>query len=118
METQILLLDGQSDFDFFFGTWNVRNRRLKHPLRGSEQWYAFDSTCSARSVWGGKANIDEFIGDGPLERIEGLTLRLYDAQTGEWSLYWATAQSGLNTVPNVGAFNDDRYRRLLLQRDL
>lgn len=106
METAALQRDGQRDFDFLFGTWNVRNRRLRHPLSGSGEWYEFDSTCTARPVWGGTANVDEFIGDTPLGKLEGMTLRLYDKQTARWSLYWANSTNGLTVVPNVGAFDD------------
>src|SRR5262245_21643118 len=31
--------DGQHDFDFLFGKWNVTVRRLKNPLHGSTEWY-------------------------------------------------------------------------------
>lgn len=103
---QILQPNGERDFDFLFGSWNMRNR-LKYPLRGSDEWYEFGTTCNARPVWDGKANVDEFNGESPLGRFEGLTLRLYDPQTGRWSLYWASAENGLTTVPNVGAFDDE-----------
>lgn len=109
MEATVLLRDGQHDFDFVFGTWRVRNRRLRYPLRGSNEWYEFDATYKAQPLWNGKANLDEFFGESPLGRIEGLTLRLYDERNGCWSLYWATSKNGLTTVPNVGAFNDEGF---------
>lgn len=101
-----MLRNGERDFDFLFGSWNVRNHRLKFPLRGSDEWYDFETTCHARPVWGGKANVDEFNGETPLGRFEGLTLRLYDRESGRWSLYWAASQTGLVPFPNVGAFTD------------
>lgn len=107
METQVLLRDGQRDFDFLFGKWRVRNRRLRNPLTGSGEWYEFDAAYTAQPLWAGKANQDEFIAETPLGRIEGLTLRLYDPQNGCWSLYWGTSKNGLTVVPNVGAFNED-----------
>lgn len=107
MQTKIAPPGGRHDFDFLFGTWRVRNRRLRSPLQGSDDWYEFDAEFHARPIWDGKANMDEFIADSPLGPIEGLTLRLYDAVTGKWSLYWATSRSGLAVVPNVGTFNED-----------
>jgi hypothetical protein len=107
MQKQVITRGGQHDFDFIFGAWHVHNRRLRYPLTGADEWYEFDARYKARPLWGGKANLDEFIADTPLGRIEGLTLRLYDPESGDWSLYWATAKNGLTTVPNVGAFNDD-----------
>lgn len=106
METTIIR-DGQRDFDFIYGIWHVRNRRLRYPLSGRDEWYEFAATYRAQPLWNGKANLDEFFGESPLGKIEGLTLRLYDAQSGRWSLYWATSKNGLTLVPNVGAFNEE-----------
>ena len=107
MEPDVLPRDGQRDFDFLFGTWNVRNRRLKNPLSAADEWYEFESTCRAKPLWGGKANVDEFVGEMPQGRLEGCTLRLYDPQNGRWSLYWSSSQNGLTVTPNVGAFGED-----------
>lgn len=107
METQVSRRDGQRDFDFFFGSWTVRCKRLRHPLSGSSEWYEFAGTAVARPVWGGLGNFDEVILESPLGTIHGATFRLYDPQTHEWSIYWATAERGLVTIPTVGGFNDD-----------
>ena len=42
----------------------------------------------ARKVWDGRAMIEEVELDSPGGHIEGLTLRLYNAQTYQWSIYW------------------------------
>jgi hypothetical protein len=98
--------DGQHDFDFFVGTWKQHNRRLKNPLTGSTTWYEFDSRTVVRPVWGGKANMDEFEADSPSGRIQGLTLRLYDAKARQWSIYWAnSAGASPMGVPTVGSFD-------------
>jgi hypothetical protein len=81
--------DGQHDFDFQFGSWKVHNRRLLHPLTGSNEWVEFDGTVVARPVWGGRANMDEFEADAPSGHIEGMTVRTYNAKAHEWSIYWA-----------------------------
>jgi hypothetical protein len=97
--------DGQHDFDFLFGTWRVRNRRLTDPFSGSH-WSEFETTATVRPLWNGKGNIDEFTGETADGIFEGATLRLYDAHTGLWRLYWSTPKSGLITVPKIGAFDD------------
>jgi hypothetical protein len=107
MELTAARRDGSHDFDFLFGEWTVRHRRLRRPLSGSAEWYEFDSTCRAWPLWNGKGNVDEFIGEMPSGPLEGGTLRLYDAASGKWSLFWATSKNGLVVIPNVGAFNDD-----------
>jgi hypothetical protein len=101
-----LARDGARDFDFYYGAWHVSHRRLSEPLARSNAWYAFETTAVVRPLWGGKGNIDEFHGESPEGPFEGMTLRLYDRDSCLWSLYWATPQRGLITVPNVGAFDD------------
>jgi hypothetical protein len=109
--------DGQRDFDFLMGTWNVHNRRLDRPLSGSESWYEFGGILRASPVWGGNANLDEVDFDSPLGRIEGLTLRLYDEKTREWKLYWGTRSRGLIPLPNVGAFDEHGVGEFFCRED-
>ena len=104
------LRDGQHDFDFAFGTWEVRLSRLPDPLSGTAEWIEYEGTSVCRPVWDGRANVDEFRVQSPTTGalIDGLTLRLYNPATAEWSLYWANASNGaLSLPPTVGRFADD-----------
>jgi hypothetical protein len=98
--------DGQHDFDFEIGTWKIHLKRLEGRLVGSKTWIEFDGTSVTRKVWDGRANLEEFEVDSPTGHIEGLTLRLYDPQTHQWSLYWGTSKSGALGVPTIGEFKD------------
>jgi hypothetical protein len=99
--------DGQRDFDFELGTWNIHLKRLVNPLMHSSQWIEFDGTSVTRKVWDGRSQLEEFETDGPAGHIEGLTLRLYNPKTGQWSLYWANSKDGaMGGPPNVGVFSD------------
>lgn len=101
--------DGQHDFDFELGSWKIHLKRLVHPLTGSATWVEFDGTSVTRKVWDGRSQLEEFETDSPAGgHIEGLTLRLYDPQTHQWSLYWATSKSGTIGVPTIGEFKDGR----------
>ena len=100
--------DGQRDFDFFMGSWRVHNRRLKERLRRSDDWEEFEATVVARPIWEGDANADEFDGDGPSGRIQGMTLRLYDPRSQQWRLYWANQGRGILEPPVIGSFKDGR----------
>jgi len=101
--------DGQHDFDFEVGRWNIHLKRLKDRLVGSATWVEFDGTSVTRKVWGGKADLEEFETDSPAGgHIEGLTLRLYNPQTHQWSLYWANSKIGTMDPPQVGKFKDGR----------
>jgi hypothetical protein len=100
--------DGQHDFDFEFGAWKAHLRRLAHPLSGSSTWTESTGTSVVRKVWDGRANLGEFNVDGPAGRIEGLSLRLYNPQSRQWSIYWASSKDGEMTLPLVGGFRDGR----------
>jgi len=101
--------DGQHDFDFEIGTWKIHLKRLDHRLVGSTNWVEFDGTSVTRKVWNGRSQIEEFETDSPAGgHIEGLTLRLYDPQTHQWSLYWATSKSGALGAPTIGEFKNGR----------
>ena len=101
--------DGQHNFDFEFGQWKIHNRRLLHPLSGSNEWVEFDGTVVAQPIWDGRANMDVFEADSPTGHIEGMTVRTYNTTSHQWSLYWATSKTGVFSLPaTVGKFEGDR----------
>ena len=100
--------DGQHDFDFEIGTWKTHIARLEHPLTGSKSWVEYDGTSVVRKVWNGRANITELEVDGPAGHIEGLSLRLYDPESHQWSLNFANSRTGNLSVPTVGEFRNGR----------
>lgn len=100
--------DGAHDFDFAFGTWTTRLKRLQRPLTGSSDWVEYAGTTVVREVWGARAQIVELDVAGPAGRIEGLSLRLYDPATREWSLNYANARGGGMAPPTVGGFADGK----------
>jgi hypothetical protein len=103
------LRDGQHDFDFYVGKWRVHNRRLLHPLTGPKTWVAFDGTAVARNMWNGRANMDEYEADGPSGHVEGMTVRLYNADTHEWIIYSSDGRAGAFSAPaGVGHFVNGR----------
>jgi hypothetical protein len=101
--------DGSHDFDFEIGTWKIHLKRLMHPLTASTTWVEYDGTSVTRPVWNGRSNLEEFEVDSPTGHIEGLTLRLYDPNAHQWSLYWANSRTGtMGGPPNVGEFKNGR----------
>ncbi|SOD57164.1 hypothetical protein [Pseudoxanthomonas wuyuanensis] len=97
--------DGRHDFDFCHGHWQVRNERLRQRLAGSQDWETFEAAQHCRPILGGLGNLDEFStgwGGGFL----GMTLRLFDPRTRQWSIYWASNRDGVLEPPVVGAFRD------------
>ena len=100
--------DGQHDFDFEIGTWKTHLRRLLNPLTGSTTWVEYDGTTVVRKVWNGRANLVELIADGSAGHFEGLSLRLYNPQSRQWSLNFANASSGVLAQPTIGEFKNGR----------
>ena len=94
-----------NNFDFLVGTWTSRQRRLRHVLSGSDDWYEFPGELRCWSVLGGAGNVDEVT--FPTLGYAGLTVRLYDAERDEWSIYWASTRVGLTMPPQVGRFGED-----------
>jgi len=100
--------DGRHDFDFEIGNWKTHLRRLQHPLSGSTKWVEYDGTSVIRKILGGKANLVELNVDGPAGHIEGLSLRLYNPDSRQWSLNFASIAGGVLTPPVYGEFKEGR----------
>jgi hypothetical protein len=99
---------GQRDFDFELGTWKTHVSRLQAPLTGSTTWVEYDGTTTVRPLLDGRANVAELAIEGPAGRIEGLSLRLYDPGTGQWSLHYANVRDGALGPPAAGRFTSGR----------
>jgi len=100
--------DGQHDFDFEIGTWKTHLRRLEHPLSGSQTWIEYEGISIVRKIWDGRANLVELEVDGPTGHIEGLSLRLYNPQSRQWSLNFANVKGGSLSAPTIGEFRNGR----------
>lgn len=99
---------GPQDFDFEIGKWKTQLKRLTNPLSGKGQWVEYEGTSVVTAVMGGRANLVELDVKGPAGRIEGVSLRLFNPETRQWSLNFASARSGTLTVPAVGGFSNGR----------
>ena len=100
--------DGQRDFDFEIGAWKTQLRRLVRPLSGSTTWVEYAGTTTVRSVWNGRANLVELEVDGPQSHLEGLSLRLYNPESRQWSVNFSNSASGTLSPPVYGEFRDGR----------
>ncbi len=99
---------GEHDFDFEIGTWKTQLKRLTNPLSGSATWVHYQGTSTVKKVWDGKANLVELVADGSAGHFEGLSLRLYNPESRQWSLNFANIRSGTMAVPSVGEFKNGR----------
>jgi NIPSNAP len=93
------------DFDFLFGSWKVHNRYLRGRLRQSTEWMEFDSQSRVEPLLHGFGHLDRYTAVRDGSPFEGITLRLFDPTTGEWSIHWAdTARARTLLPPMVGRF--------------
>ena len=100
--------DGSSDFDFEFGDWTMQLKRLVKPLSGSKEWVEYEGSSVVHKIWGGGANVGEIDISGPPGRIQGMSVRVYNPQTGQWGVSFASARGGQLGEPMIGGFKDGR----------
>ena len=95
------------DFDFLVGGWKIRNRKLKEPLTGRDEWEEFDATQDLRQILLGSGNFDIFSTRFDDKPFQGFTLRLFDPKTRLWTIYWADSSGGKLDGGKVGSFDGD-----------
>jgi hypothetical protein len=94
------------DFDFIDGSWTVANRRLDKRGAGSTIWEEFPATITGKVHLGGVANVDELV--FPTKGWAGLTVRTFDREKRQWSIYWISSRTGTMYPPVHGGFDGDR----------
>jgi hypothetical protein len=101
--------DGRGDFDFLFGRWLVRNRKLVDVLDPHcAEWIEFEADSETRPVLGGLGNMDAFsVAAMPPEGkpYDGMALRLFDPNVCLWRIWWtSTRTAGRLDAPVEGKF--------------
>ncbi len=103
-------VDGRYDFDFIFGGWKVRNRKLRDMTNPEcQEWIEFDTTARAEPILGGLAHFDRIWSDADSAagQWEGFTLRQFDPADGLWRIWWASTKApGCLDPPLTGRFID------------
>ncbi len=101
-----------TDFDFLLGHWQVENKRLMKRLQGNDEWEDFSATAFNQRLPAGIGNYDDFVPGSWRHGYVGMSLRVFNPQTGLWSIYWLDNESGglhpsgLLRNPVVGKFRD------------
>jgi len=94
------------DFDFLAGAWTFRNRRLKKRFVGSNDWEEFPGVDCAQIYLEAIVNVDEL--QFPTKGWAGLTVRNFDVEKRQWSIWWISSRTGKLASPVVGGFSGDR----------
>ena len=100
--------DAARTFDSHIGSWHTSLKRLKDPLTSSNTWLTYEGTTTVRAVLHGRANLAELEVAGGAGRIDGISLRLYDPKSGQWTLNYANLADGTLATPSVGRFEGAR----------
>lgn len=96
-----------SDFSYFEGGWTTTQRRLRTRTPGSSDWEEFPGTLCMTPYLNRGATVDELY--FPTRHTAGLTLRLFDPQRRQWSIYFISSVNGrLDPIPVVGGFEGNR----------
>lgn len=96
------------DFDFMFGSWTVRHRRLKARLSNCTEWETFDGTSATSPILSGHGNLEDNEVDFPGGSYRAIALRSFDADTGQWAIWWLDQRAPHNLdIPVVGQFVDN-----------
>lgn len=109
-EAPVATHDGQHDFDFEIGTWHAHVRRLAHRLSGSNDWDEFDGTVVTTPFMQGRGNLTEMdvTSNTSHTRIQAIAVRLYNPGSRQWSIYGASARTGVFDPPQIGQFDGRR----------
>jgi hypothetical protein len=68
----------------------------------------FDADADTQPLLDGLGNLDQYHAVRNGESIKGVTLRLFNPATGEWSIHWAdTVRAGTLLPPMLGRFDGD-----------
>jgi hypothetical protein len=103
--------DGSHDFDFLIGDWKANVRRLPDRLVGSNNWIEYNGISNHKKLLDSNANFEQFEVDNPEKHlhIKAQTLRLYNPDSHQWSIYLLDLDKGVLSVPPVaGEFNGNR----------
>ena len=108
---QFMTNSGFHEFDFLFGKWNVRNKKLVDPTDPKcDDWVEFEGTSDVIPVLDGWGNIDRFFVPESSEQraFEGLTFRLFNPSSSVWKIWWSSTRApGVLDPPVEGCFVGD-----------
>jgi hypothetical protein len=100
-------IDGRHDFDFWYGTWRGHQRKLADVTDPDcTDWINLDSESVAWPILGGLGNMDTIRMEGETT-FDGVSFRMYDPETGQWKIWWASSRApGVLDPPVLGSFTD------------
>lgn len=95
------------DFDFEFGRWNVKHRRLTERLVNSTDWETFVGTAETHPILGGNGNLEDNVLHISTGTYRAVALRSFNAVSRSWAIWWLDGRSPhALDMPVIGKFED------------
>ena len=96
------------DWDWLVGMWDVRHRRLRERLIGSQDWDEFGGNSVEWNTMAGLGTIDDNVLELPSGPYRALGIRAFDPRAREWSIWWLDGRNPERIDPPVkGRFEGD-----------
>jgi len=96
---------GPHDFDWIAGAWTSAQHRLKARGVGSKEWEDFPATQCTTLYLDGKVTADEMW--MPARKSAGFTVRTFDLEKRQWTIYWVSDKTGRLDPGVVGGFSGE-----------
>jgi hypothetical protein len=104
------LRDGSHDMDFSIGRWRTAITSFKDPFGHPNPAMHMSGTKTARTLWNGRAVIEEIEADGPNGHWEAANLFLYDPKAHQWSQNYVDSSTGrFDSSPGIGELRHGRF---------
>lgn len=103
-QTASAVRDGSHDMDFSIGSWTTEVTITKDPFNKPNEQIKMKGTKVARTVWGGKALMEEIEANGPGGHWEAANLFLYDSVARQWSQNYVDSSVGRMEAPSIGGY--------------
>lgn len=101
--------DHTADWAWLVGSWDVRHRRLRERLVGSDDWETFGGRSAFWMTLGGLGNVDDNLVELPAGAYRGLSIRAYDAGSDTWAIWWLDGRDPTRIDPPVrGRFEGEQ----------
>jgi hypothetical protein len=85
---------GRDDFDFLIGSWMTEQRRSTKPLEADAPWETFSAALHVDTLPARIGNIDRLVAPEWRPGWVGVTLRVFNGETGLWSIFWMSGTTG------------------------
>ena len=95
------------DFDFEFGQWNVKHRRLAKRFANSSDWEEFEGTAETKPILGGNGNVEDNLLQISTGTYRAVALRSFDPVSRLWAIWWLDGRNPhALDVPVIGKFEN------------